>query len=58
VGKPPVDDPDERHGRGGKISPSRRAPYAACEYVGQGPEEYAFRDRAMVCWAVPDSGVG
>jgi hypothetical protein len=29
VGKPPVDDPDERHGRGGKISPSRRAPYAA-----------------------------
>jgi hypothetical protein len=33
VGKPPVDDPDERHNRGGKISPSRRAPYAAEEEV-------------------------
>jgi hypothetical protein len=33
VGKPPVDDPDERHNRGGKISLSRRAPYAACEDV-------------------------
>jgi hypothetical protein len=38
VGKSPVDDPDERHGRGGKISPRRRAPYAAEECELSGPE--------------------
>jgi hypothetical protein len=34
VGEVPVDAVGERRGRGGKISPDRRGPYAARECVG------------------------